>query len=140
MMCYIIGAITYWTITREVVNIKKSFYLASNYNAKKGKPAIDDLNKLLEKVGVSFCVDKVGTGQKIFIDVNEDKLNRATTLKAGRPVEHDIDYNTILKMQQNGLSNKEIYTRLNISKSLFYLKMREYKNNIGQCKGVEKHG
>lgn len=100
----------------------------------KGKSAIDDLNNLLKCVGVSFCVDKVKTGQKLVIDVKEDILRSAITSKAGRPVEHDIDYNTILKMQAAGETNKAIYTKLGMSKSLFYMKMREYKNNNGLIK------
>ena len=36
------------------------------------------------------------------------------------------------QMKAEGKTNKQIYTELGISKSLFYLKMREYKNNIGQ--------
>ena len=52
------SAIYYWTI-REVVFIKKNFYLASNFNAAKGQPAIDDLKSMLECVGVHFSIGKV---------------------------------------------------------------------------------
>ena len=70
--------------------------------------------------------------QKIFIEVNEDKLRTAANTKAGRPIEHEIDFVKVEQMKADGKTNKEIYTELGISKSLFYLKMREYKNNIGQ--------
>ena len=116
---------------REVVFIKKNFYLASNFNAAKGQPAIDDLNSMLECVGVHFSIGKVKTGQKFFIEVNEDKLRTATNTKAGRPVEHEIDFEKVQQLKADGKTNKEIYTELGISKSLFYLKMREYKNNNG---------
>lgn len=124
------SAIYYWTI-RGVVFIKKNFYLASNFDVAKGKPAIDDLNNMLECVGVHFSIGKVKNGQKIFIEVNEDKLRTATNTKAGRPVEHEIDFDLVAKMKADGMTNKQIYEKLDISKSLFYLKMREYKNNNG---------
>ena len=109
--------------------IKKNFYLASNFDLTKGKPAIDDLNKLLSSVGVKFNAGSVGSGKKLFITVDEKKLQSAT-YKGGRPVEHNINFSEIEQMRVQGLTNKEIYTKLGISKSLFYLKMREYKNDI----------
>lgn len=126
------SAIYYWTI-REVVFIKKNFYLASTFDVAKGQPAIDDLNSMLEYVGVNFSIREIKTGhKKLFIEVNEDKLHQATNTKAGRPIEHEIDFAKVEQMKADGKTNKEIYTELGISKSLFYLKMREYKNNIGQ--------
>lgn len=126
------SAIYYWTI-REVVFIKKNFYLASTFDVVKGQPAIDDLNNMLECVGVNFSIREIKKGhKKIFIEVNEDKLRTATNTKAGRPIEHEIDFEKVQQLKVDGKTNKEIYTELGISKSLFYLKMREYKNNIGQ--------
>lgn len=120
-----------------MVFIKKNFYLASNFDVKKGQPAIDDLNKMLECVGVQFDIKMVKSkngniGKKLFIEVDEDKLRTATNTKAGRPIEHEIDFAEVEQMKAYGMTNKQIYEKLNISKSLFYLKMREYKNNIGQ--------
>lgn len=115
-----------------MVFIKKNFYLASNFDYSKGKKAVEDLNRLLENVGVEFSLGKVGTGYKIFITVKEEMLHQATNTKAGRPIEHEIDFADVEKKKADGKTNKEIYTELGISKSLFYLKMREYKNNIGQ--------
>ena len=43
-----------------------------------------------------------------------------------------IDFEKVQQLKADGKTNKEIYTELGISKSLFYLKMREYKNNNGQ--------
>lgn len=48
--------------------------------------------------------------------------------KAGRPIEHEIDFAKVEQMKAEGKTNKQIYTELGISKSLFYLKMRECKN------------
>ena len=118
-------------LLKEVVYIRKNFYLASNYNPEKGKNAINDLNNLLDSVGVSFSVSVVGSGKKLFIEVDEKKLKAAIDSKGGRPVEHNIDFSEVEKMKADGMTNKEIYTKLGISKSLFYLKMKEYKNNTG---------
>ena len=118
-------------LLKEVVHIRKNFYLASNYNPEKGKNAINDLNSLLDSVGVSFSVSVVGSGKKLFIEVDEKKLKAATDSKGGRPVEHSIDFSEVEKMKADGMTNKDIYTKLGISKSLFYLKMKEYKNNTG---------
>ena len=122
---------------REVVFIKKNFYLASNFDVAKGKPAIDDFKQFNYHIisyiskTVHFSIGKVKTGQKIFIEVNEDKLRTATNTKAGRPIEHEIDFEKVQQLKADGKTNKEIYTELGISKSLFYLKMREYRNNNG---------
>lgn len=121
-------------LLKEVVHIRKNFYLASNYNPEKGKNAINDLNSLLDSVGVSFSVSVVGSGKKLFIEVDEKKLKAATDSKGGRPVEHSIDFSEVEKMKADGMTNKDIYTKLGISKSLFYLKMKEYKNNTGHKK------
>ena len=56
--------------------IKKSFYLASNFDLTKGKPAIDDLNKLLSNLGVKFNVATVGSGKKLFLTTLHSKLWR----------------------------------------------------------------
>lgn len=115
-----------------VIIILKSFYLPRSYNSEKGQGTIDDLNGLLKDVGVSFNVSKNNNGQKLFISVDEQKLKNATTHhKAGRPVEHKIDFSEIEQMKLSGKTNKQIYSELGISKSLFYLKLKEYKNNNG---------
>ena len=121
-------------LLKEVVHIRKNFYLASNYNPEKGKNTIDDLNRLLDSVGVSFSVSVEERSKKLFIDVDEEKLKAATDSKGGRPIEHSIDFSEVEKMKADGMTNKDIYTKLGISKSLFYLKMKEYKNNTGHKK------
>ena len=115
-----------------MVFIKKNFYLASNFDYSRGKKAVEDLNRLLENVGVEFSLGKVGTGYKIFITVKEEMLHQATNTKAGRPIKHNFDIAEVERMKASGMNNKQIYESLGMSKSLFYLKMKEYKNNIGQ--------
>ena len=60
---------------------------------------------------------------KLNILVYEEKLKS----KAGRPVGHDFDYFKVEQMKADGMTNKEIYTELGISKALYYLRMKEYK-------------
>lgn len=49
----------------------------------------------------------------------------------GRPVEHEIDFKAVERMQAEGMTNKQIYEKLDISKALFYKRLAEYKNNNG---------
>ena len=51
--------------------------------------------------------------------------------KAGRPVGHDFDYTKVEQMKADGKTNKEIYTELGVSKALYYLRMKEYKQIKG---------
>lgn len=86
---------------------------------KKAEKIVKDLNHLLDGK-VQFSIDKEG---KLNILVYEEKLKS----KAGRPVGHDFDYSKVEQMKADGKSNKEIYTELGVSKALFYLRMKEYK-------------
>lgn len=117
-----------------MIYIRKFFYLRNNYSLEKGKNTIDDLNNLLECMGISFSVSDQDSAKKLYIEVNEEKLKAVTDTKVGRPVEHTIDFAKVEQMKANGMTNKQVYTELGISKSLFYLKMKEYKNNIGHKK------
>ncbi len=112
-----------------VIHILKSFYLPRSYNSEKGQGTINDLNRLLKDVGVSFDVSKNNNGQKLMIYVDEEKVKNVKSVKAGRPVEHKFNYSEIEQMKLSGKTNKQIYSELGMSKSLFYLKMKQYKNN-----------
>lgn len=111
--------------------MRKSFYLAENYNVQKGFRTIKDLNALLNQVGINFHVES-GKNKKLMIDVDEDLLKHFSGKKTGRPVKYHFDYEQIQKMQKEGMSNTEIYKELGISKSLFYQRLREYKKNNGR--------
>lgn len=113
----------------RVIFILKGFYLPRSYDPKKGQGAIDDLNRLLKDTGVSFNVSKNNNGQKLMIYVDEEKVKNAKSVKVGRPVEHEFNYSDIEQMRLSGKTNKQIYSELGMSKSLFYLKMKKYKNN-----------
>lgn len=105
--------------------------MPKSYNPEKGQGAIDDLNNLLNVVGVFFDVSKNNNGLKLMIKIDEERFKKVTTCKSGRPIEHEIDFEKVKQLKADGKTNKEIYMELGISKSLFYLKMKEYKNNIG---------
>ena len=116
-------------------NIKKYFWLPYKYNLTKGQNVIDELNDKLDCVGVHFSLSSSEKGNRLYVNVDDEKLKAVVVKdekKPGRPMEHEIDFEQIMKMKASGKTNKEIYTELDISKSLFYLRMREYKNNIGQ--------
>lgn len=116
--------------------IKKFFYLRNNYVEEKGQKTIDDLNNILLDAGVSFSVQVDKTGKKLIIDIDEEILRvfKEKNAKVGRPVEHEIDFKAVERMQAEGMTNKQIYEQLDISKALFYKRLAEYKNNNGHKK------
>ena len=108
--------------------MKKHFYLAKNFDIDKRQKDIDYLNDLLEEVGVSFRVSKNDIGLQLDVLVDESKLQQATTKpNLGRPTGYEFDIEKVKQMKANGRTNKEIYQELGMSKSLFYLRMKEYK-------------
>lgn len=105
-----------------MITIKKSLQLSYKYlqyNGDKANEIVEDLNHLLNDK-VHFSIDEKG---KLNILVYEEKLKS----KAGRPVGHDFDYSKVQQMKADGMTNKQIYTELGISKALYYLRMKEYK-------------
>lgn len=92
------------------------------------------MNQLLEGVGINFDVLEGNYDKKLIININEEILRvfKEKNAKVGRPVEHEIDFKAVERMQAEGMTNKQIYERLDISKALFYKRLAEYKNNNGQ--------
>ena len=116
-------------------NIKKYFRLPYKYNLTTGQTVVNELNNMLECVGVHFSLSSSEKGNRLYVNVDEGKLKAVASKdvkKPGRPMEYEIDFDQVMQMKESGKTNKEIYTELDISKSLFYLRMKEYKNNIGQ--------
>ena len=109
-----------------MIDIKKSLRLDEQW-LKENKNIADNIVKELTKVSngkVQFSIDKDKENNDIIsILVYEEKLKS----KAGRPVGHDFDYSKVEQMKADGMTNKEIYTELGISKALYYLRMKEYK-------------
>lgn len=112
--------------------MRKGFYLPKGYDPQKGQGTIDDLNDLLNDIGVSFNVSKNNNGQILNIFIDEKRLKMVTDNKAGRPVKYDFDIEKIKQMKKDGKTNKQIYEELGMSKALFYLRLKECKNKIEQ--------
>lgn len=109
--------------------MRKTVPIADGWDDKKARvtPA---LNKLLNDVGVTFSVEPpTGTHRQLVITIDKDKLNKATKKSTGRPTEHKFDYQRVMELKEKGLTNKQIADELGISISLFYLRMKDYKNN-----------
>lgn len=110
--------------------MQKHISVADSWDDRKAKvtPA---LNKMLKDVGVTFSVrppqDKEDHRQFV-ITIDEDKLDKATRKSTGRPAKHDFDYARALELKAQGHTNTHIAEELGISISLYYLRMREYKN------------
>lgn len=109
-----------------MIIIKKSLRLDKQW-LKENKNIADNIVKELTKVSngkVQFSIAKDNENNDIIsILVYEEKLKS----KAGRPTGHDFDYSKVEQMKADGMTNKEIYEALGISKALFYLRMKEYK-------------
>ena len=109
-----------------MIDIKKSLRLDKQW-LKENKNIADNIVKELTKVSngkVQFSIDKDNENKDIIsILVYEEKLKS----KAGRPTGHDFDYAKVEQMKADGKTNKEIYTELGVSKALYYLRMKEYK-------------
>ena len=109
-----------------MIDIKKSLRLDKQW-LKENKNIADNIVKELTKVSngkVQFSIDKDNENKDIIsILVYEEKLKS----KAGRPTGHDFDYSKVEQMKADGMTNKQIYTELGISKALYYLRMKEYK-------------
>lgn len=87
------------------------------------------LNRLLKDVGVSFSIEPLKEKHKQFvITVDEEALDKATRKSTGRP-QREFDYQKVLELKKKGRTNQQIADELGISISLYYLRMREYKNN-----------
>ena len=110
------------------ISYKTYFPLRRKYLQKHGDKANEAreiLNRLLGGK-VQFVFEKDDYNNDILSILVYDEKSKS---KAGRPVEHYFDYSKVEQMKASGMTNKQIYTELGISKALFYLRMKEYKNN-----------
>lgn len=112
----------------DIRDYKTYFPLRRKYLQKHGDKANEALEILNRLLGgkVQFVFEKDDYNNDILsILVYEEKLKSKS--KAGRPVKHDFDFEKVQQMKADGMTNKEIYTKLGMSKALFYLRMKEYK-------------
>lgn len=105
----------------------------------KGEKTLKSLNQLLEDIGINFDVLEGNYDKKLIININEEILRafKEKNAKVGRPVEHEINFKAVERMQAEGMTNKQIYEQLGVSKALFYKRLAEYKNNNGHKKEKE---
>ena len=109
-------------LLKGVIYIKKKLPIDEEFIQERRKTVdkiVEDLNRLLDGK-VKFSVDE---NDILNILVYEENLKS----KAGRPAGYEFDYQQVKQMQDAGMTNKQIYTELGMSKSLFYLRMKEYK-------------
>ena len=111
--------------------MQKKVWISDDWNDKKARvtPA---LNRILKDVGVTFSVEppkgKIPHRQLV-VTIDEEVLDKATKKPTGRPVTCEFDYNKVMELKKKGRTNQQIADELGISISLYYLRMREYKNN-----------
>lgn len=113
------------------VSMQKHVWIPDDWDDKKAN-VTPVLNRLLNDVGISFEVRPPKEHEKyrgLYITVDEDVLGHATKKSTGRPTEHEFDYQRVMELKEKGLTNKQIADELGISISLFYLRMKDYKNN-----------
>lgn len=104
--------------------MKKYLILSEKYlqeHEKQAQKAIKDLNTLLDNK-VKFEI----IGNKLNILAFEKNIKHK---KVGRPQGYTFDFEKVKQMKARGMTNKQIYEELEISKALFYFRMREYKKN-----------
>lgn len=108
--------------------MRKTVPIVDGWDDRKAKvtPA---LNRMLKDVGVSFSVEPLNrTHRQLVVTIDEDTLDKAIKKSTGRP-KHEFDYVKAMELKEKGWHNTQIAQELGISISLFYLRMREYKNN-----------
>lgn len=108
--------------------MQKYIWIADKWDDKQAN-AINPLNRMLKDVGVTFSVEPpTGTHRQLVVTIDEDTLDKATKKSSGRP-KHEFDYQKVMELKEKGMTNKQIADELGISISLFYLRMKDYKNN-----------
>lgn len=111
--------------------MRKNIAIADDWDDKKAK-VIPALNRMLKDVGVTFTVrppqEKELPHRQLVVTIDEEALDKATRKSTGRP-QREFDYTKVLELKEKRMTNQQIADELGISISLFYLRMREYKNN-----------
>ncbi len=69
--------------------------------------------------------------KRLIIDFNKDLL---TPINGNDGIlgrhRKQVDFDAITRMQAEGMTNTQIYKRLGIAKSTYYLKLKEYNQNL----------
>lgn len=108
--------------------IRKSYYLHTDVEE---NCDLDALNTALKNLGLNLdiIIDR-NQRKRLIIDFNKDLL---TPINGNDGIlgrhRKQVDFDAITRMQAEGMTNKQIYEQLGITRSTFYLKMKEYRQN-----------
>lgn len=106
--------------------IRKSYYLHTEKDCN-----LDTVNAALKDLGLNLdiIIDR-NQRKRLIIDFNKDLL---TPINGNDGIlgrhRKQVDFDAITRMQAEGMTNKQIYEQLGITKSTFYLKMKECRQN-----------
>lgn len=92
---------------------------------------LDTVNAALKDLGLNLNITTDRNNRKrLIIDFNKDFLTpiNGNDGKLGRH-RKQVDFDAIERMQAEGMTNKQICEQLDIAKTTFYLKMKEYRQN-----------
>lgn len=93
---------------------------------------LDTVNAALKDLGLNLNITTDRNNRKrLIIDFNKEILTpiNGNDGKLGRHLKK-IDFDVIERMKAEGMTNTQIYKRLGIAKSTYYLKLREYNQNL----------
>ena len=115
-----------------------STYLPYSFKECKDKRRLNDANELLKEVGLQIqIVKKINKQNKehtaIAISIQDEKIfNKAKKTsqpsKAGRKQKLFFTFEDVQQKKSAGMTNKQIWQQLGISRSLFYKKMALWKD------------
>lgn len=93
---------------------------------------LDIVNAALKDLGLNLNITTDRNNRnRLIIDFNKEILTPINGHDGilGRPKKH-VDCKIIKQMQAEGMTNKQIYEQLGITKATFYLKLKEYNQNL----------
>lgn len=93
---------------------------------------LDTVNAALKDLGLNLNITTDRNNRKrLIIDFNKEILTpiNGNDGKLGRHLKK-IDFDAIERMKAEGMTNTQIYKRLGVARSTYYLKLKEYNQNL----------
>jgi hypothetical protein len=96
---------------------------------------VKELNSELNKIGVHIDFFDLFEGiDYLTISIDEQRLHDAIkpvkpSKPMGRPRQYNFDFELVKQMRSQGMTFKQIYTKLGMSKALFYMHLKEYRKS-----------
>lgn len=93
---------------------------------------LDTVNAAVKDLGLNLNITTDRNNRKrLIIDFNKEILTpiNGNDSKLGRHLKK-IDFDAVERMKAEGMTNAQIYKRLGIAKSTYYLKLKEYNQNL----------